>query len=447
MRASTPGSIRSPRRSVQHAAVKRFLDRFRGDPQYRTEVEQDRSVPEEWVEIADTLRRRHWRPFSTANEYSSPDPEVSCYLEWRAGQWDIVRQCQEGAATGNQAYGDWRSRQIGRLATQTSYPQWESLSYSPYAIELTRGCSIGCRYCGLAAAPLSGVYVDTLENQQRFAEILGVLKDFFGRGAAHGILYWATEPFDNPGYEGFLRSFFDCHGVTPPTTTAAWQRNIPRAKRFLHQSRRHNGVGDRLSINSLEEFRLCMREFSASELESVDLVMQHPEAEAVYCASGRGAVFSPSSPIKTFCCVTGFLINLVEGSVSLISPCRASEDWPLGYAVHRSGHFEEAGDLAGFLGDCEREIMRQRFDDDLVVSLRHDLATVETSADTRVLETADARMEITDRCELSILDNLHTPTPVGVIVDRLERSFGPAIVYYRLRKLRQFGLFEHLPRP
>ena len=41
----------------------------------------------------------------------------------------------------------------------------------------------------------------------------------------------------------------------------------------------------------------------------------------------------------TIACVSGFLISMVHKTVKLISPCPASEQWPLGYIVFSEGTF------------------------------------------------------------------------------------------------------------
>ena len=43
----------------------------------------------------------------------------------------------------------------------------------------------------------------------------------------------------------------------------------------------------------------------------------------------------------TIACVSGFLFNMVERNVRLISPCNASERWPLGYRIYDEGTFTD----------------------------------------------------------------------------------------------------------
>ena len=47
----------------------------------------------------------------------------------------------------------------------------------------------------------------------------------------------------------------------------------------------------------------------------------------------------------TIACVSGFLLNMVRRSVKLISPCRATGEWPLGYIVFDEGTFTDAENL------------------------------------------------------------------------------------------------------
>ena len=43
---------------------------------------------------------------------------------------------------------------------------------------------------------------------------------------------------------------------------------------------------------------------------------------------------SDDYPMNTIGCVTGFLFNMVDRTVQLISPCTATDEWPLGFYVY-----------------------------------------------------------------------------------------------------------------
>ena len=53
----------------------------------------------------------------------------------------------------------------------------------------------------------------------------------------------------------------------------------------------------------------------------------------------------------TIACVSGFLLNMVTRKVKLISPCRASEKWPLGYIVFDERSFADAAELSAHIED------------------------------------------------------------------------------------------------
>jgi radical SAM family RiPP maturation amino acid epimerase len=432
---------------MRPAEIKRCLELYRGDPRFKAGLDRgDRRALDEWGLDLDLDRLRPLlRPDEETSKSDNGDPVLEAYQETldRLERW--ARRIDARAATANVSFRQWRARQIARLATQTSLEQWKAIQHRPFAIELTRGCSVGCAYCSFAAPPLSGVARYTRDNEALFTSVLSSLAEFFGEGADTGFLYSATEPFDNRDYERYLAAFHDALGTTPQTTTAAWHRDIPRARRFIESHRVEDGPIDRFSINSLDQLRLCMREFSADELEKVLLVQQHPDASPTFCSAGRGAEVNPDGPIKTNSCLTGFLINLVDRSAALVSPCCDPERWPLGYAVYRRTCFEDARELADFLRWCEATVMREEFDDDLVVRLRDDLRVEDGRREDLVVTTSMSRLPIEDACEAAIIRSLNGGARVESVVDRLMGRFGPALVYHRLKRFHDFGLFEHLP--
>jgi len=112
------------------------------------------------------------------------------------------------------------------------------------------------------------------------------------------------------------------------------------------------------------------REFRPEELLFVRMVLQNPEADTIKSVEGwfrdaarrdpsvlerelaklRGIAQDESEATSaalpsSSACVTGFLLNMVQRSVQLISPCPSDERWPLGHYVFDEERFESAADL------------------------------------------------------------------------------------------------------
>jgi hypothetical protein len=98
-------------------------------------------------------------------------------------------------------------------------------------------------------------------------------------------------------------------------------------------------------------------EFSAEELAFVGLEFQNKEAEAnePKVKAGRAreradkteSVSSEDEDLAyaSISNVMGFLFNMGDKSVKLISPCIASELWPEGYRIHAERTFSDVTDL------------------------------------------------------------------------------------------------------
>jgi radical SAM family RiPP maturation amino acid epimerase len=334
------------------------------------------------------------------------------------------------------------------LATQTWRVLSEQICHLPFAIELTHGCSVACDYCCFAAPRLNNVMPFNAENEQLYRSILDVLGDYFGPAAKSGFLYWATEPLDNLDYEKYLRTFFEKFEVTPQTTTAAWYRDMPRTRRLLDQSRRDNGAVNRFSINSLEHFHLCMKQFSAQELIDVELVLQNKEATTIQCAAGRGISANPDAPVGTSACVSGFLINLVERTVKLISPCTDLARWPLGYAIYQECRFEETDEVAGFIEGCDRAVFAATLNDDCVPKLRDDfISNLNETSGELTLSAEYGDLTVSDDLQVEILRSIGNGQSVHQIVRRLMKGHDPAMIYFNFNQLYAAGVFESVPIP
>ncbi|MFS0519413.1 radical SAM family RiPP maturation amino acid epimerase [Nostoc sp. UIC 10607] len=253
-------------------------------------------------------------------------------------------------------YKAWRERQIARGASQMAKSLDEQTVHSPICFELSKGCSVGCWFCSVSAPSLSDIFFYTQENAKLWREVLQLLRDMFGVAARAGFCYWATDPLDNPDYERFLCDFHDILGVFPQTTTTQPLKAPTRTRSLLKLSLEKGCKLNRFSILSLKMLNQIHEEFSSEELAFVGLVLQNKETGFVKANAGRMREYNKQQAEKnheelddslpgTNACVTGFLFNMVDRSVKLISPCPANNQWPNGYRVYDEGTFANVDDL------------------------------------------------------------------------------------------------------
>ncbi|MGL4882761.1 MAG: radical SAM family RiPP maturation amino acid epimerase, partial [Waterburya sp.] len=102
----------------------------------------------------------------------------------------------------------------------------------------------------------------------------------------------------------------------------------------------------------------------------VQLELQNQEANRIKAKAGRSREKSIENEEQdaelpeqgTIACVTGFLFNMVDRSVKLISPCNASERWPDGYIVYDQGTFTNAENL--------KILLERMIDDNMPLTVR-----------------------------------------------------------------------------
>ena len=285
----------------------------------------------------------------------------------------------------NHNYKAWRERQIGRTLGQLKKSIHDDIVHAPISFELSKGCSVGCWFCGISAPRLGDIFTYNNQNAQLWSEVLQVIKDILGtETASEGFCYWATDPLDNPDYEKFCSVFHETFGSFPPTTTAQPLKDVERTRALLKLSQEKGCELNRFSILSLNIFNQLHENFTAEELAEVELVLQNPEAIGFKADSGRSrdrkqkkAEKNPESvedsPQTTIACVSGFLFSMVDRTVKLISPCPANERWKDGYIIYDEGTFTDANDLKTLL---ERMIEKHmptslRYND--IIRFRHDL--------------------------------------------------------------------------
>ena len=75
---------------------------------------------------------------------------------------------------------------------------------------------------------------------------------------------------------------------------------------------------------------------------------------------------------STIACMTGFLVNMIDKSIQLISPCVMSEKWPLGYRIYGETIFTDTDDFRVQLNKIIEDLMPEKLDPDVIIKF-HDL--------------------------------------------------------------------------
>jgi radical SAM family RiPP maturation amino acid epimerase len=386
------------------AHTKRFLERLGGDQDFRQTAWQHPSELDGLLESAGIdLPASALRPFCklVAPECRTEDARQAILDElrtYRLGQlWDFwtrglaeqVRIVVEREAVPTvPRLMSWRQRQI-RRAKSECLSNGERTTFPLFAFELSKGCSVQCWFCGFDPPKLQGYLPYTPENRQLWREILGVAWDLFGPGCKTAVCFHATDPSDNPDYFEFLRDVRELYGVHPQTTTAralkniAWTRELLRLQDVLPPS------FDRFSVLTVNELRKIHATFSAEELINTGLAFQNRGALAHKARAGRTFVrhdrieaeerlvqdepFRPNVTQGTIECTCGYLVNMLDRTVRLVSPCFASERWPLGYTVHAERSFNDAAEFGDVLRRTVDESMPEHKEAEDRIAFREDL--------------------------------------------------------------------------
>ena len=344
--------------------LKRVEERFRADARFRELFEDDPAGGAALVGLdADPRALR-------ALVRGEEDPSSADLALYRRLQAELESGAARAPAPDDERFRAWRDAPIARCDLQLSRARNSSL-HGPIVAELSVGCSVGCWFCAAGAEKLSSHFRYSGDGARVWRETLEVAEGVLGRAAAGAVFcYWATDPLDNPDYERFCAEVVAVLGIHPPTTTALALKDVERTKRLLAESERQGVLGNRFSILTLGMLDRVHRAFTPEELLFVTLVLQNPEAEALKSVAGgfldaarrdpsvlerelaklrdvaaEGADVDGIGLPQSSACVTGFHLNMVRRSVQLISPCPATERWPLGHYVYEEATFESAADL------------------------------------------------------------------------------------------------------
>lgn len=363
------------------AHTKRFFERWLADSSFRNLLAIDaREAQRRYGLIVDPEDLRYlWDEAARQEAGDRPlhqilaqaSPATRQLFAWIRANHRYRKQLRDESRPTAPRFDAWRSRQIARSATSFRAAYDTNTPHITMAIELSRGCSVGCWFCGVSAPRLGDVLGYDAANAALFREVLQCVVERVGvRSAARGFLYWASDPFDNPDYERFCLDFQAVCGLFPLTTTALALRDTERTRRFIAFAAAQGAPKLRFSVSTLRQLDRLHEAFTAEELKLVDIITLNKGSLLQPSPSGRArdrlarsvgendpAMSLAAVKDQTISCVSGFLLNLVDRRVQLISPCNADDRWPLGYFVYADRRFRDAGELGDILDEAIRDHM------------------------------------------------------------------------------------------
>jgi radical SAM family RiPP maturation amino acid epimerase len=379
------------------AQVKRFLERYQGDPQFRNQLDDATADlrlvaktyeididPRQVLPLFHSDHRRF--PFAEGDDRW---PLVKVWDNYR-GELLALRDASHlngSCAEASPRFHAWRRRQINRCASELG-PLGSDITHPIVAFELSAGCSIGCWFCGVSAERFQGSFPYTQENARSWRAMIEEAADMFGPAVQHGFCYWATDPSDNPDYPKFLEDYYLLTGSLPQTTTAAPFKDLVWTRQVMDLYNNHRCMPNRFSILTLKTLDRVHATFTAEELIGVELVLHNRGSLQNRAVVGRARErqqtalrsFPPEGSTEvapensTIACVSGFLVNMVKRSVQLITPTMASDRWPLGYRIFGTRNFVTPRDFRAALEDLIAAHMPENLAPADVVNFRKDLS-------------------------------------------------------------------------
>ena len=363
------------------------------------------------------------------------------------------RMIKELCVPKHPAFRAWRSRQINRCWAEFGARN-RSLIHVPMTYELDLGCSVGCPFCGLMAPRLQKVCRYD-EDDELWKGVLAFAKEILGDAAGQGTCYYATEPLDNPDYERFVDDFFEIFGIVPQLTTAISMRKPERTRACLFDALKKYRRIHRFSVLSLDILHRIYETFTPEELICVELLPQFTEAPQNRFANTGRARESDTLHVdegdgNTISCVSGFIVNMAERSVRLITPCGASKERPTGEYIIAKEFFSDLDDFNRVLTSMIDRYMEPEFSKEMPLYLRPGITFDETEEGVEFCRPNKLRLKFRGADDLSptlyhdVLKKLREggKTAYDIAGELMEEQDAfPANVFFILKKFELAGLF------
>tara|TARA_E500000178_G_scaffold356613_1_gene436072 strand:- start:6398 stop:7822 length:1425 start_codon:yes stop_codon:yes gene_type:complete len=338
--------------------IKRFMEIYSGDDKFREEVAAGNL--DRLSKFGVFLGDLHPNELIGFSLYVERKNEKPIFKEFRRY---MLLASQGRVGKGRQVSGDvdieyslWRLEQINRGNFVFNKKTNNQIVHSPLCIELTKGCSVGCWFCGISADTFEGSTIYT-EKEEMYNAILRDSSKLAGHFNLLAFLYWGTDPLDCPDYTSYLKAFAQQFGYYPQTTTAQASKYPEQAKNIVRTTNSSgHGTVNRFSILSKGAMYKIMREFTPFELANTLMVMQQPSSITKKASAGRAAEEGDPDLIdreqeyqqSTIACVSGFKINLATGMCALISPCESDDEFKDGFITYATTKLSESNSIISF---------------------------------------------------------------------------------------------------
>jgi len=394
----------SPARYGVLCRMKRFFERYDGDVEFRARYEQNPRqalasvAPDLNIEDVEAIRSVPRNPPGHIVDDLSLPSLARDYCRFVLERSLRFNRLRVEAAPLDPRFRAWRHRRMVQADDELGAEFSRMLLFSTAAFELSKGCSVGCWFCGVSAPRLEDHFRYTPSNRRLWRDALEAMVDLVGLEAMRiNFCFWATDPLDNPDYEAFADDYREIAGAYPPLTTALALRDPQRTRRMLDH---FDADVCRFSILTVGMLDRLHREFTPEELGGVDLALVNPESKAIKANVGRFRDRAAARPEllqverdkrnmrlaffprqrhddedvpTTIACVAGFLINMVEGRIRLVSPCAASPRWPLGFVVYDDRRFQDGREFRRVCEELVCTHMRTSWPADRAVRFRPSL--------------------------------------------------------------------------
>ena len=443
------------------AEAKRVLEFWTMEPDFQ---EAFFAAPEETlkahgISCVDALSTKILCDHDTAVEYQNRPPEElpSAVRRYRGFLKEKItdreHMTKKYCVPKHPAFRAWRERQLNRCWAELGSRNG-AIIHVPITFELDLGCSVGCPFCGVMAGELQKVSRYE-EDAALWKGILSFAKETIGDAAGQATCYYATEPLDNPDYEKFTDAFFEILGHVPQLTSAASMRKPERTRKYLFEALKKERRVHRFSVLSLDILHKIHETFTPEELLCVELLPQFTDApHNLFANAGRARknddLHVEKGEGNTIACISGFIVNIAERSVRLITPCGASEAHPTGEMIVAKEFFSDLDGFKHVLVSLIDRYMQEEFPKDQPLRLRPGISFEKTEKGIEFSHAEKLRLKFFGADDLSpalyhdVLDKLQAgaKTAYDVAGELMEESDAfPANVFFILKKFEQAGLF------